>query len=133
MFARAAGQSEMKSTLAHRSILIEMRYTARNIPKSRERWTIRCEWNKRTKRKRYGWETYHRRGRCRDCLGWSRRVGGRKGQRDDRTSERGRIREGKEESDRMGKGKWDTKGAQGWVCWASLRPSAGNQILMEWE
>jgi hypothetical protein len=33
----------------------------------------------------------------------------------------------------MGKGKWDTKRAQGSVFWASLRPSAGNQILMEWE
>ena len=40
------------------------------------------------------------------------------------------FREGKEESDRMGKGKWEIKRAQGWVCWASLRPSTGNQILM---
>ena len=31
----------MKSTRAHISILIEMQYMARNIPKCRERWMIR--------------------------------------------------------------------------------------------
>jgi len=39
-------QSEMESTRTHRRILIEMRYTARNVPKCRARWMIRHAWDK---------------------------------------------------------------------------------------
>ena len=38
--------SEMKSTRAHRSILIEMQYTARNIPKRRGRGGQTCAWSR---------------------------------------------------------------------------------------
>jgi hypothetical protein len=39
----------MESTRTHRSILIEMRYTARNVPECREKWMIRHAWNKTTR------------------------------------------------------------------------------------